>query len=198
MTMKFLNEYEKMLAGEFYFHPNAESLAVEIPAADLLKQFNETPMNDMSQRITILQQALVNYQQGMILSPIYWQYGNIEIGGNTFINFDCMFIDNAKITIGERNAIGMKCQFITVLHDFDHTHRVHFSPDGKHAVGGIGKAKSITIGDDCWLAASVIVLPGVTIGSRSVIGAGSVVTKSIPPDVFAAGNPCRVIKSIKK
>lgn len=111
---------------------------------------------------------------------------NIHVGDYFYANYDCVILDGAKVTIGNRVLLGPKVGLYTSNHLFDAKER---------EIGGC-IAKSITIGDCCWLAANVSVLPGVTIGSDTIIGAGSVVTHDIPSNVIAAGNPCKVIRPI--
>jgi maltose O-acetyltransferase len=112
----------------------------------------------------------------------------ITLGDKVFFNFNCVLLDVMPITIGSRTLLGPNVQIYTAMHPMNHQERAT----------GLEFAKPISIGEDVWLGGSVVVCPGVTIGDRSVIGAGSVVTKDIPADVFAAGNPCRVIRSLKQ
>jgi maltose O-acetyltransferase len=108
------------------------------------------------------------------------------VGEKVFFNFNCVALDVAKVTIGSRTLFGPNVQIYTATHPMNHAERA----------SGLEFAKPISIGEDCWIGGSVVICPGVNIGDRTVIGAGSVVTKNIPPDVFAAGNPCRVIRSL--
>jgi len=110
------------------------------------------------------------------------------IGERVFFNFDCTVLDVAPVTIGSRTMFGPNVQIYTATHPMN----------AKERASGKEFAKPITIGEDVWVGGSVVICPGVTIGDRSVIGAGSVVTKSIPPDVVAAGNPCRVVRAIER
>ena len=118
----------------------------------------------------------------------------IEIGDDSFININVTLLDTYPIVIGSRVAIGPNCGLYPVGHPLEARGRAYKGPDGE--LRGMTTGARIVIGDDAWLGGHVVVVPGVTIGARSVIGAGSVVTGSIPPDVFAAGNPCRVIREI--
>ncbi|GAW65162.1 acetyltransferase [Ligilactobacillus acidipiscis DSM 15836] len=111
---------------------------------------------------------------------------NIHVGEYFYANYDCVILDGAKVSIGDRVLFGPKVGLYTANHLFDAKER---------EIGGC-VAKPITIGSRCWLAANVSVLPGVTIGSDVIIGAGSVVTHDIPSNVIAAGNPCKVIRPI--
>lgn len=123
----------------------------------------------------------------LIHSPFHCDFGfNIQIGDNFVGNFNLTILDEAVVTIGDNVFVGPNCSLCTV------THALH--ADQRDA--GIMRAKPITIEDDVWIAANVVVLPGVTIGRAAVVGAGSVVSRSIPPGVLAVGNPCKVVRPI--
>jgi maltose O-acetyltransferase len=122
-----------------------------------------------------------------IQPPFYCDYGtNIILGDKVFFNFNCVVLDVTYVRIGSRSLFGPNVQIYTATHPLDF----------KTRASGLEYAKPITIGEDVWIGGSAVICPGVTIGDRTVIGAGSVVTKDIPSDVFAAGNPCRVIRSL--
>jgi maltose O-acetyltransferase len=110
------------------------------------------------------------------------------VGERVFFNFNCIVLDVAPVTIGSRTMFGPNVQVYTASHPLNHIERS----------AGLEYAKPIVIGEDVWVGGSAVICPGVTIGDRSVIGAGSVVTKDIPADVFAAGNPCKVIRSLEQ
>lgn len=110
----------------------------------------------------------------------------MRIGERVFFNFNCVALDVAPVIIGSRTKFGPNVQVYTATHPLNHIKRS----------SGREYAKPITIGEDVWIGGSAVICPGVTIGDRAVIGAGSVVTKDIPADVFAAGNPCRVIRTL--
>jgi maltose O-acetyltransferase len=185
-----------MLAGGTFLAPDDECDAVEQRAATLLDAFNATPMSQMEQRIGILKQALIRYEPGVMLSPVRWQYGHLDIGQGCFFNWDCLFLDNARITFGVGVAVGPRSQFITSGHPLRAIERARFDEAGSRVIGAVCTSAPIVVEDDVWIGAGVIVLPGVIIGARSVIGAGSVVNRSIPPDSLAVGNPCRVVRAI--
>src|SRR5687767_14907179 len=120
--------------------------------------------------------------------PFYCDYGsNIHLGERVFFNFNCVVLDVCRVTIGDYTLFGPAVQILTATHPMDAALR-RTEESGK----------PIAIGSDVWVGAGALVLPGVTIGSRSVIGAGSVVTRDVPDDVLAAGNPCRVLRRDRK
>ena len=181
-------EKEKMLAGELY---NAldEQLSNERTTARLLiRQLNTAAADDIDTVNAILKKLIPHAGAGLwIQPPFYCDYGyNIEVGEKVFFNFNCVVLDVMKVTIGSRTLLGPNVQIYTA------THPVNF----RERATGLEYAKQIIIGEDVWVGGSAIICPGVSIGNRSVIGAGSVVTKDIPNDVFAAGNPCKVIRTL--
>jgi len=177
-----------MLAGELY-NPLDEQLSAErLNARLLLAALNETREDETAERSSLLKELLPNAGEGRWLQPpFYCDYGyNIKLGEKVFFNFNCVVLDVTLVTIGSRTLFGPNVQVYTATHPMNH----------KERAGGLEYAKPIAIGEDAWIGGSVVICPGVTIGDRSVIGAGSVVTKDIPADVFAAGNPCRVIRTL--
>lgn len=119
--------------------------------------------------------------------PFYCDYGvNITVGEGSFINFNCVFLDGAPITIGRHTLVGPSVQIYTPVHPFDAVERRR----------PIEKALAVTIGDDCWIGGSAVILPGVTIGNRCIIAAGSVVKDNVPDDCMVAGNPAVVKKRL--
>jgi maltose O-acetyltransferase len=190
------SELQEMLAGGIFLAQDDECDAVERRAVTLLDELNATPIAQMGRRIAILKQALIRYEPGMMRSPVRWQYGHLDIGEGCFFNWECLFLDNARITFGTGIAVGPRAQFITGGHPLRALERTRFDEAGNRVIGAICTSAPIFVEDDVWIGAGVIVLPGVTIGARSVIGAGSVVNRSIPPDSLAVGNPCRVIRTI--
>ena len=132
----------------------------------------------------------------VVAPPVMVDVGfNIEIGEGTFINANATLLDTYPIRIGRDVMIGPNCALYPVSHPVRAADRILRDENGRRA-GQMTTGAPIVIEDEVWLGGNVIVLEGVTIGARSMIGAGSVVTKSVPPDVFAAGNPCRVIRSL--
>jgi maltose O-acetyltransferase len=179
-------EKEKMLAGALYNALDPQLSEERLQARLLLKQLNETPEDQPEERSRILKELLPHAGAGLWLQPpFYCDYGsNIYLGANVFFNFNCVVLDVAAVTIGSRTLFGPNVQVYTATHPMNHVERA----------AGLEFAKPITIGQDVWIGGSAVICPGVSIGDRSVIGAGSVVTKDIPADVFAAGNPCKVIR----
>lgn len=181
-------EKEKMIAGELY-NPLDQQLSEErLQARILIKQLNESSEDQPGQRANILHQLLPNAGEELwIQPPFYCDYGyNISIGNKVFFNFNCVILDVAPVVIGSRTLFGPNVQVYTATHPINYQERA----------SGVEYAKPITIGEDVWIGGSVVICPGVTIGDRTVIGAGSVVIKNIPPGVFAAGNPCKIIRQI--
>ena len=181
-------EKEKMIAGEMYDPLDQQLVDHRLRARLLIKALNETREDDIAERGRILRELLPNASPDLWLQPpFYCDYGyNIQVGERVFFNFNCVVLDVGPVTIGPRTMFGPNVQIYTATHPMNHLERS----------SGREYAKSIVIGEDVWIGGSAVICPGVTIGNRSVIGAGSVVTKDIHEDVFAAGNPCRVIKPL--
>ncbi|NKI32722.1 sugar O-acetyltransferase [Croceivirga thetidis] len=184
-----MTEKEKMIAGELYNPLDKTLISERLEARRLLKLFNEIPEEDGKQLMTTLKTLIPNQSKRCFVQPpFYCDYGyNIILGKQVFFNFNCVVLDVCKITIGDRTMIGPDVQLYTATHPLT----------AKERSSGKEFGKPIKIGMDVWIGGSAIVNPGVTIGDRAVIGAGSVVTKDIPADVFAAGNPCKIIKNIE-
>jgi len=181
-------EKEKMIAGELYDPLDKQLVEDRLKARLLIKALNDTREDEITARIGILQELIPNAGAGLWLQPpFYCDYGyNMTIGEKVFFNFNCIVLDVAPVIICSRTMFGPNVQVYTATHPLNHHERA----------SGLEYAKPITIGQDVWVGGSAVICPGVTIGDRSVIGAGSVVTKDIPADVFAAGNPCKVIRSL--
>jgi maltose O-acetyltransferase len=185
----FKTEKEKMLAGELYNALDTQLSDERLQTRLLIKRLNDTREDEENKRSAILKELIPNAGAGLWLQPpFYCDYGsNILVGEKVFFNFNCVVLDVTYVTIGSRTLFGPNVQIYTATHPIDY----------KERSTGLEYAKPIVIGEDVWVGGSAVICPGVQIGSRSVIGAGSVVTKNIPPDVFAAGNPCRVIRSLQ-
>jgi len=183
-----LSEKEKMLAGELYRSTDSKLQAAMAQAQQHLRQLNIIPNEDVEQRFAVLQRLLGQIAGGtQIKSPFACDYGvNIRIGRNGFVNYGCVFLDCNLITIGDDAQIGPGVHIYTALHPVDSGIRR----------SGLERAKPVHIGHNVWLGGHCVICPGVTIGDNSVIGAGSVVVRDIPPNRVAVGNPCRVIREV--
>jgi len=181
-------EKEKMLAGELYDPLDQQLVVDRMRTRLLIKELNDSREDQTEERVRILKEMIPNAGEGLWLQPpFYCDYGyNMVVGEKVFFNFNCVVLDVAEVKIGSRTLFGPNVQIYTATHPIDPVERA----------SGVEYAKPIIIGEDVWVGGSAVICPGVTIGDRCVIGAGSVVTKDIPDDVFAAGNPCRVIRSI--
>lgn len=181
-------EKQKMLSGELYNAPDPELSEERLKARLLLGDLNSSREDEEEKRNSILKKLIPDAGVGFWLQPpFYCDYGyNISTGEKVFLNFNCVVLDVMPVKIGNRTLIGPNVQIYTATHPMDYMERA----------AGLEFAKPVTIGEDVWIGGSAVICPGVTIGDRSVIGAGSVVTKDIPPDVFAAGNPCKVIRQL--
>ncbi|MCM4158520.1 sugar O-acetyltransferase [Antarcticibacterium flavum] len=184
------SEKEKMLAGELYDPLDKGLVEERLRTRLLLKELNDTGEDQPQKRKETLMKLLPGAAKDLWLQPpFYCDYGaNIITGEKVFFNFNCVVLDVMQVKIGSRSMFGPNVQIYTATHPLDHNERS----------SGVEYAKPIEIGEDVWVGGSAVICPGVKIGDRSVIGAGSVVTKDIPADVFAAGNPCRVIRKIRE
>ncbi|WP_026464232.1 sugar O-acetyltransferase [Adhaeribacter aquaticus] len=183
-------EKEKMLAGELYDALDKQLSEDRVKARLLLKALNESREDEAEKRAQILKDLIPDAGEGLWLQPpFYCDYGyNIKIGDKVFFNFNCVVLDVMEVSIGSRTLFGPNVQLYTAMHPMNY----------KERASGLEYAKPIVIGEDVWVGGSVVICPGVTIGDRTVIGAGSVVTKDIPAGVFAAGNPCKVIRILEE
>lgn len=192
-----MTETEKMLAGKLY-DPTDPALAKQrMLAHRLSKEYNDTLEDEEEKRAAILGQLLPTLGKGSFLQgPVQFDYGvYTAIGAKCYANFNFTVLDCCPVTIGNDVFFGPNCTIATPMHPFLSAERnMRVREDG--TLYDLEYAKPITIGDGCWLAANVTVCGGVTIGEGCVIGAGSVVTRDIPPNSLAAGNPCRVIREI--
>src|SRR5688572_21162890 len=176
-----------MLAGELYDPLDPELVAGRERARDLCQALNATREAAQVARRRLVQELFGAGGDTVWLQPPFWcDYGaNIELGTRVFFNFNCVVLDVCRVRIGDYTLLGPAVQILTAMHPLDAALR------RQQEFG-----KPIDIGSDVWVGGGAIICPGVTIGSRTVIGAGSVVTRDVPEDVLAAGNPCRVIRAI--
>ncbi len=180
-------ERQKMLAGELYDPFDAELVAGRERARDLCQALNATREAEHEERRRILRALFGSGGDSVWMQPPFFcDYGsNIELGERVFFNFNCIVLDVCSVRIGDFTLFGPAVQIYTPMHPLNAELR------RREEFG-----KPIDIGSDVWVGGGAIILPGVRIGSRAVIGAGSVVTRDVPEGVFAAGNPCRVIREI--
>lgn len=182
-------EKEKMLSGDLYNALDPELSEERLKARLLIKELNDSREDEEKNRKRILKELIPNSGDNLWLQPpFYCDYGtNIFVGNGVFFNFNCVVLDVAHVQIGHRTKMGPNVQLYTATHPINY----------KERATGLESGKAIAIGEDVWIGGGAIILPGVTIGDRTVIGSGSVVTKDIPSDVFAAGNPCKVIRELE-
>ena len=191
-------EREKMLAGELYDCGDPELLERWHLAKDLIRQYNALPSGDLQTKETVLRQLLGSCGENVwITPPFYADYGNnILLGYHCEINLNCVFIDDNRIEIGDYALIGPSVQIYTAFHPVSFRERFAAPrADGEFAFCRTRTAP-VTIGNGVWIGGGSIILPGVTIGDNVTIGAGSVVTRPIPSNTLAYGNPCRVVRSL--
>jgi len=181
------SERQKMLAGEMYDPLDPELVAAREHARDLCQALNATREAHQDERRRILRELFGRGGDTVWMQPPFFcDYGsNIELGERVFFNFNCIVLDVCHVRIGDFSLFGPAVQIYTPMHPLDAEQR-------RQKEFG----KPVAIGSDVWVGGGAIILPGVRIGSRAVIGAGSVVTRDVPEGVFAAGNPCRVIRDI--
>lgn len=180
---------DRMLSGQRYRPDDPDLVADRRACQRLVAAFNDTGPDDEDRRRDLLRELLGSFGDNSVILPRFCcDYGKyINIGANCFVNYDAILLDAAPITIGDDVLIGPRAQLLTALHPID---------DIAARRDDWESAAPITVGDNVWLAAGVIVCPGVSIGADTVVGAGSVVTRDIPAGVLAAGNPCRVLRAI--
>lgn len=178
---------ERMAAGQL-FTDNCDGLAEDRQNAKRrMKAFNETGPDEIQTRIQLMNEMFGKETKAWIEPPFYFCYGyNIEIGEQSYVNFNCQFVDDGKITIGKKVMFGPGVTIATVGHPINPNYREYMYTD------------AVIIEDNCWIGEGVVICPGVIIGENTVIRAGSVVTKSIPANCVAVGNPCRVLREINE
>lgn len=181
-------ETEKMLAGELYDPLDLELVRRREQARNLCQDLNATREAEQTARREILQKLFATGGDSVWMQPpFYCDYGsNIHLGERVYFNFNCIVLDVCPVHIGSFTFFGPAVQIYTATHPMDAKLR-------RHQEFG----KPVRIGSDVWIGGGAILCPGVTVGDRTVIGAGSVVTRDIPAGVFAAGNPCRVIRPLE-
>lgn len=191
---KRVPEEEKIFAGTMFAPGDPELRAIKLRTHNLNVDYNRTYEDETEKRAEILRQIVGKMGENCFMQgPIYFHYGtHTTIGNNLFANFNFTVQDDAPVTIGDHCNFGPNVTLVTPIHPMlPEERKVLIAPDGTPK--RLCYAKPIHIGNNCWFGANVVVCPGVTIGDGCVIGAGSVVTRDIPPMSFAAGSPCRVI-----
>ncbi|WP_295416267.1 sugar O-acetyltransferase [uncultured Subdoligranulum sp.] len=191
-----MTEREKMLAGMLYDCGDAELLTQWHKAKNLMRDYNRLDSDDLAAKDRILTELLGGRGTNLwITAPFYVDYGNnIFFGNNCEVNMNCTFLDDNRIVIGDNALIAPNVQIYTAFHPTNAADR--FGPPREDGSFAFCKTQTapVTIGNNVWIGGGAILLPGVTIGDNVVIGAGSIVTKDIPANSVACGNPCRVIR----
>ncbi|HEX8299253.1 MAG TPA: sugar O-acetyltransferase [Rubricoccaceae bacterium] len=177
-----MTEREKMLAGDLYFANDPDLAASRAHARALVRTYNASP--DAATLSSLLGHVGERVE---VVPPLQVDYGTyVTLGDDVFINFNCVILDTCPVTIGAKTLVGPGVQFYAATHPVDPAVRRE----------GLELGSPITVGENVWIGGGVLVMAGVTIGDDCVIGAGSVVTRSVPAGVLAAGNPCRVIRAL--
>ena len=180
-----MTEKQKMLMGELYDPLDPELSRARGECRDLCLLLNASHLEQNKERKRLLSELFGAKTDVWIEPPFFCDYGrNIKLGSKVFFYFNCVVLDVAQVTIGDHTLFGPAVQIYTATHPLDAAERRR----------GLESAEPITIGCDVWVGGGAIICPGVTIGDRAVIGAGSVVTRDIPADAIAAGNPARVLR----
>ena len=191
-----MTEREKMLAGMLYDCGDAELLTQWHKAKNLMRDYNRLDSDDLAAKDRILTELLGGRGTNLwITAPFYVDYGNnIFFGNNCEVNMNCTFLDDNRIVIGDNALIAPNVQIYTAFHPTNAADR--FGPPREDGSFAFCKTQTapVTIGNNVWIGGGAILLPGVTIGDNVVIGAGSIVTKDIPANSVACGNPCSVIR----
>jgi maltose O-acetyltransferase len=192
-------ERDRMLRGEPYNTRDEALLARAQRARELITNLGSVPSAETELRHDILGRLLGGVGDDVWIEvPFFCEYGNnIHIGSHSFVNVNCVFLDAAEIRIGQNALIGPAVQLLTVSHPLRAADRI--VPVESRAPAGppyVTHASPIRIGDNVWIGAGTIVLPGITVGDNVTIGAGSIVTSDIPADSLAFGQPCRVQRSL--
>ena len=183
-----MTEREKMLAGAPYLASDRELNALHRRAVRLCREYNQTVGEDEDRRAALLRELLGTTSRGVYIEPPFFcDYGrHLHLGEKVYMNFNCVVLDCNHVRIGARTMLGPGVHIYAATHPLDAAARA----------AGPELAYPVTIGADVWIGGRAVICPGVTIGDGTTIGAGSVVTRDVPAGVFAAGNPCRVIRTL--
>lgn len=182
------SEFQKMISGELYLASDPKLTAMRRRARKFTRNFNQTTEEEIELRTRILRDLFGKVSSQITIEPPFFcDYGsNIFAGDDLYMNFGCVVLDCAEVRFGESVLCGPYVQIYTATHPLD----------AKLRASGPELAKSIRIGSRVWIGGGAIICPGISIGDNTTIGAGSVVTRDIPENVFAAGNPCRIIRNL--
>ncbi len=186
-----MTDYEKMQSGEIYDPNNEDIFKEQIKCLDRLYDFNATRPTELEKRSEMLKEMFAEVGKDCYIEPPLhsnWGGRHVHLGDNVYFNFNATLVDDTHIYIGDYTMLGPNVVIATAGHPI--------LPELREKA--LQYNLSVHIGKNCWLGAGVIVLPGVTIGDNTVIGAGSVVTKDIPANVVAVGNPCKVLREISE
>ncbi|WP_100399044.1 sugar O-acetyltransferase [Bacillus sp. FJAT-44742] len=184
------SEKEKMISGESYNPLDQELLAERTNARRLTRLFNESDETEVEKRTELLKELLGSVGDSLYIEPTFrCDYGyNIHAGENFFANFDCVFLDVCEIRIGDHCFIAPGVHIYTATHPLPASERI----------SRVEYGRPVTIGDNVWIGGKAVINPGVTVGNNVVIASGSIVTKDLPDNVLAGGNPARIIKQIQE
>ena len=180
---------ERLHSGELYDPNDADILAIQLPCLDRLSEYNATRAVEQERRAALLKEMFAEIGEGCYIEPplhANWGGHHVHMGDRVYANSDLTLVDDGQIFIGDHVLIGPMVTIVTAGHPVE--------PDLRRK--GWQFNRDVVIGNNVWIGAQAVILPGVKIGENSVIGAGSVVTKDIPANVVAVGNPCRVLREI--
>lgn len=186
-----MTDFEKLHSGDIYNPGGDEIMAEQLKCLDKLYDFNATRPTELEKRGELLKEMFAEIGEGCYIEPPFhanWGGRHVHFGKNVYLNFNCTFVDDTHIYVGDYTMFGPNVVLATAGHPILPALREK----------AYQYNMPIHIGKNCWLGAGVIVLPGVTVGDNTVIGAGSVVTKDIPANCVAVGNPCRVLREISE
>ncbi len=194
-----MREEEKIFAGILFNPGDPELKAIKLRSHKLSAAYSRTAEDETELRAEIIRQMVAEFGEGSFMQgPVFFHYGvHTRIGKRCFFNYNLTIQDDAQVTIGDDNNFGPNLTIVTPLHPMLPDER-RLMLDGEGKPKRFCYAKPVRIGSNCWFGANVVVCPGVTIGDGSVIGAGSIVTRDVPPHTFAAGNPCHVIRALSE
>jgi maltose O-acetyltransferase len=185
-----MTEKEKMLAGEIYKSHDRELVKMRFDARILTERINKTSIEELEKRKDLIKELFGTTGEEIYIEPAFnCDYGcNIHVGNGFYANYNCVILDGAEVRIGENCLIGPQVGIYTATHP----------TNAKERNSGKEYAKSIRIGDNCWIGGNSTINPGVTLGDNVIVASGSVVTKSFGDDVIIGGNPAKILKEIDK